>query len=273
MGPLSTHVLKSIMAKHKMVQITKTEIKPGMLVVCNTLADAQVYRVKAVNNFSVALVYDTPDGEAEGGNLDYSLLFHPTSEQIDNMPVQPTSRNGTMKDPYFVAQYGNTFTIVDKAAWDGTQYKTAIYGHTLDVLRKREENRPIGTDANGNTTFEKVQPYKDAKIMEWDEAYPIYEAAQKAKYIGAVQQVTQHRFTYLLEVLPPTKWVRRSGQESFMMSEFLTGNITTIVVRLGTDYYEFNDAATLTHDAIVDKVRAAVKAGTIEDHRGDTPTY
>ena len=67
-------------------------------------------------------------------------------------------------------------------------------------------------------------------------------------------RITQQRFFDMLEVLPPEGWHRADGSESFKMSEYQAGNITSIFVRIGTDYYELQDRATLTHLEILQKV-------------------
>jgi hypothetical protein len=73
-------------------------------------------------------------------------------------------------------------------------------------------------------------------------------------------RITQQRFFDMLEVLPPEGWHREGGSESFKMSEYEAGNITTIFVRIGTEYYELQDQATLTHLQIVQKVTASLAA-------------
>lgn len=60
-------------------------------------------------------------------------------------------------------------------------------------------------------------------------------------------EVDEERYWYLLEVLPPCGWVRNNGSESFYMSEFLTGRITTHVVRIGDRYFTFDAPVMASH--------------------------
>jgi hypothetical protein len=54
----------------------------------------------------------------------------------------------------------------------------------------------------------------------------------------APKEIDRDRFWYLLEVLPPAKWTRREGSESFMVIECETANLYTWCARIGERYYE-----------------------------------
>jgi hypothetical protein len=54
----------------------------------------------------------------------------------------------------------------------------------------------------------------------------------------APKEIDRDRFWYLLEVLPPAKWTRREGSESFMVIECETANLYTRCARIGERYYE-----------------------------------
>lgn len=82
----------------------------------------------------------------------------------------------------------------------------------------------------------------------------IYEAAKKP-----VSEISINRYTDMLEVLPPLRWVSSSGNTTFMLSERFTNNITDIYakIQVGDDkyrYFTFRDEDTLTHRQIVEKV-------------------
>lgn len=175
-----------------------------------------------------------------------------------------------MKEPYFVYNRSpEDFVIIDEALWDGVDtFKGKYSGETLEQLRTRVRNTYMG-EKDGQAVFVEKVPYPTAEIMEWEEASKLYEAAQAAKYIGPVSLITQDRFNYLLEVLPPEDWQRGGSSESFKLMERLSGNITTIAARIGNDYYEFNDNARMTHVAIIEKIAKAIEANTVEDHTQD----
>jgi len=151
-----------------------------------------------------------------------------------------------MKDPYFVVNRApDDFVIHDHAIWDGSsEYKGRFSGKTLAEMQSEDGEPKI-------------------ELMEWDEAWPLYEKAQQAKYIGPVKEVDEDRFWYLLEVLPPVGWVNNRSSESFKLCERLSGSITTIAARIGGKYYEFNDDIMMPHDKIVAKIEQAIKDDTI----------
>lgn len=111
--------------------------------------------------------------------------------------------------------------------------------------------RPDGLGVySGKTQAELAEEYKgEVVVMESDAAQALHEA----KYIEAPKEITEAQFWYWLEVLPPCQWVRRHDSESFHMSEFTTGQITRIVVRIGTRYFDFEDTYKLTHEERVQR--------------------
>lgn len=88
-------------------------------------------------------------------------------------------------------------------------------------------------------------------------------AAYLDGFILPPTQITEQRFCDMLEVLPPEGWHRTNGSESFKISEYHAGNITSIYVRIGCDYYVLQDRATLTHLEIVQKVTANLAAKVV----------
>lgn len=150
------------------------------------------------------------------------------------------------KDPYFVVNNSAADVVMqDVAMWDAStgQYVGGYSKRTLDQFK--DECGP------------------NVSIMEFDEGYALYQAAQEAKYIGPVKQITQERFEYLLECLPPVNWIRINGTESFKFMERLSGDITYIVARIGGGFYEFNDKISLSHDVIIAKINKAIADGSL----------
>ncbi|END5685606.1 DUF1419 domain-containing protein [Salmonella enterica] len=97
--------------------------------------------------------------------------------------------------------------------------------------------------------------YPNIVILTGEEmSTKIYEAAKKP-----VSEISINRYTDMLEVLPPLRWVSSNGNTTFMLSERFTNNITDIYakIQVGYDkyrYFTFRDEDTLTHHQIVEKV-------------------
>ena len=67
-------------------------------------------------------------------------------------------------------------------------------------------------------------------------------------------EVDEERFWWLLEVLPPAKWTRRHGSESFMVIECQTANLYTWCARIGDKYYEMIAPNDCTHEDIMQSI-------------------
>ena len=68
------------------------------------------------------------------------------------------------------------------------------------------------------------------------------------------KQITEERFWYLLEVLPPCKWTRLHGSESFYVSEAETEDLHTWCLRIAGGYFELVAPKSLTHEQIIARV-------------------
>lgn len=69
-------------------------------------------------------------------------------------------------------------------------------------------------------------------------------------------EVTEQRFWDILEVLPPCKWTRLRGSESFFISEAETMHLHTWLARIGGSYYELVAPNSLTHEEILARIFA-----------------
>lgn len=74
-------------------------------------------------------------------------------------------------------------------------------------------------------------------MLTIDEALAAVLAAEEAIAITPWEPITEERFRYFLEVLPPCRWEKVSGVELFYVSEAYTSNIHTHCARLGTQYF------------------------------------
>lgn len=68
------------------------------------------------------------------------------------------------------------------------------------------------------------------------------------------EEITEAAFFEALEVLPPLDWQGGGGAESFKLSEFYAGNVTTIYANAAGRFWKFRDVATLPHRAIMDRI-------------------
>ncbi|EHK7650564.1 DUF1419 domain-containing protein [Escherichia coli] len=103
------------------------------------------------------------------------------------------------------------------------------------------------------TEYQKESP--GIRVLTWEEvAYEVRRAAMKP-----VTEITFERYTDMLEVLPPLRWVSSGENTTFMLIERFTDNITDIFARIHTGegkyrYFTLRDVDTLTHREIVEKV-------------------
>ena len=74
-------------------------------------------------------------------------------------------------------------------------------------------------------------------------------------------EIEESRFWEMLEVLPPCKWTRLRGSESFFISEAETMNLHTWLARIGGKYYELVAPSSLTHDEVLARICASLILG------------
>ena len=60
----------------------------------------------------------------------------------------------------------------------------------------------------------------------------------------------------MLCALPPQNWIQKENTESFIFSEYYSGTITDIYARINDKYYTLRDSANLTHNQIINKIKA-----------------
>lgn len=64
----------------------------------------------------------------------------------------------------------------------------------------------------------------------------------------------------MLEVLPPLDWRGTADSQSFKLSEMYSGNITDIFAQCGARYFQMRNHVTITHNEIMEKVKAFIDA-------------
>lgn len=72
-------------------------------------------------------------------------------------------------------------------------------------------------------------------------------------------EITEKQYMDALEVLPPMKWGKWLGVESFRMCEFYSGNVTNIYAKCGDRYWTFLDNAYMSGEDIAHKVGRAMQ--------------
>ena len=115
--------------------------------------------------------------------------------------------------------------VIDIMASDGRSW---IMSQTLEEMRLR---------------------YPDVKVLPSCDAV----AAIEDSFITAAREIGREVFIEALEVLPPQRWKRDGDTESFFMSEFLYGTVTSHYVRIGKRHFAFSDHASLSHQDVVRK--------------------
>lgn len=98
--------------------------------------------------------------------------------------------------------------------------------------------------------------YPDAEILTLNEA----ATRRDNHFKQAPERITKEKFIEMLEILPPLHWRFSGNSESFKLSEFTCGSITSIYCRIGTDYWQLRDHYALSHEIIVDRCNTATRA-------------
>lgn len=73
------------------------------------------------------------------------------------------------------------------------------------------------------------------------------------------EEITEADYDEALNVLPPMKWHHLLGVESFRMTEFYSGHITTIYAKCQGRYWKFRDDAYMQTADLVAKVHKAMQ--------------
>ena len=89
--------------------------------------------------------------------------------------------------------------------------------------------------------------YPNVVIMSHDDYRAYHDKVMTTEPV----EITDDEFNMALEALPPLNWRRSADhRESFMMSEYISGTITSIYCYMDGKYYRFNGSSSLTHEEI-----------------------
>lgn len=110
----------------------------------------------------------------------------------------------------------------------------------IDAVRVDAEGRLVGFHSGKTQAQLQVEIGLEIKIAGAE----TFEELRDAYYTTAPEQITESDFLDALNVLPPMRWGRWLGVESFRISELYSGNITTIYARTPDgQYWKFRDRA------------------------------
>lgn len=121
---------------------------------------------------------------------------------------------------------------------------------------------PNGVTMYGRKTLAQIQfdEATDAQIVTAEEGYKL----QCEAYRTPVSVITEERFDYALNVLPPCRWSRFGRFEHFHISERIVGNIVSWFICFrgdaGSRFFTFDDYSTLTQVELMERVIEFAKA-------------
>lgn len=130
----------------------------------------------------------------------------------------------------------------------------------IDFVRETDDGQLV-SHIRGLTQAELTQE-RGQEVLMTDLAS--YTDIAEESFTTQPKQITEQEFIDALNILPPMRWGRHLGLESFRCSEFYSGNITSIYARQSNGTcWTFRDNAYMTPQAILDKImEAAAKTAT-----------
>jgi hypothetical protein len=148
-----------------------------------------------------------------------------------------------MKTYFCIYQAGKINIETACLAGEGETLKSPYSGELFDALLAELNNkRQAGTPA--------------FQIMPLEEAMPLMEEAQRAKYCSDWQEITEEEWYENLEVLPPEKWETVSGVNIFRLREYCIGNITAHFAKLDGKFFTRNCLTSETYEELAEQVAA-----------------
>jgi hypothetical protein len=127
--------------------------------------------------------------------------------------------------------------------------------HVVYCIRKHQFIDFAHDRASAETALKRYSPEygPNLVVLARDDAMACHEAAFRSE----VAEITVEKWDDMLGVLPPMAWRNDQLGESFKLSEYLTGGITSIYVSVDGRYFTFNDNASLPHAGCCVRVRAS----------------
>jgi hypothetical protein len=83
------------------------------------------------------------------------------------------------------------------------------------------------------TKKEYQEKHPELELISFSKALELSQQADRKKYkAGVVEEIAEARFDEMLNVLPPDNWINYSTNESFRISEDLTGELSNFYIRV-----------------------------------------
>jgi len=131
------------------------------------------------------------------------------------------------------------------------------------VIYKLGETNLQTTITNGFADYtdgKRAETYLDElgpgfAILPFDQALELMEKAEEIKYIRPWEEITEEKWDYFLEVLPPEVWKTADGVEIFRMSEYTQGNITQHYARYNGRYFAAFRRTSNDYKALAEEVK------------------
>jgi len=112
---------------------------------------------------------------------------------------------------------------------------------------------------SGETLAETDKRYPGVQSMTYHDACTAIDAATAKRYkVGQAEEIDDSAFFYALGVLPPVRWYRGEGVETFEMSELESGNITACFVRIGSRYFRIYSKVRTAPEFLIRSARECI---------------
>ena len=127
---------------------------------------------------------------------------------------------------------------------------------SIDYVLEREDGTLVG--AYSHKTIEEMANDYGTEVLVMD--CDAYHAIEDQSYVTAPGLIDRETYESALNCLPPMNWGTWLGVESFRLSEFYIGRITTIYARTNDGrYWRFMDDGYQSGESLAEKVIAAAR--------------
>lgn len=127
--------------------------------------------------------------------------------------------------------------------------------HVVYCIRQHQFIDLAQDRASAETALKRYAPEYGPNLVVLDRDVAI--ACHEAAFRSAVSEIAPDKWGDMLGVLPPMAWRQDGLGESFKLSEYLTGAITSIYVAIDGRYFTFHDNAALPHAECCARVRGS----------------
>jgi hypothetical protein len=126
--------------------------------------------------------------------------------------------------------------------------------HTSIVdLCRADENGIERSVIYGKTLEEIQETYPGARAYYFNVACDEIDEAEKREYCKPPEEISEERFHYFLEVVPPIKYKQTPDGCTFKVGELVSGAIATICAYVAGKYFVLTDDVNLTHEEILSR--------------------